>query len=169
VQALWLNALAVARRHNDRWRPLIDRVRASFTERFWNAGRGMLYDVIDCDHQPGAVDDRSRPNQIFAVGGLPLTLLEGARARAVVDVVERDLWTEAGLRSLARGEPGYVPRYAGGVAERDGAYHQGTVWTWLAGPFVEAWIRVRGDDADTRARARRRFLDPLLARTTVAG
>jgi glycogen debranching enzyme len=70
---------------------------------------------------------------------------------------------------LAPGEPGYAPHYAGGPVERDGAYHQGTVWPWLAGPFVEAWVRVRGDTAAARAEARRRFLAPLLAHLEVAG
>ncbi len=164
VQALWANALAVAGRRDPRWLAVLDRARASFVRRFWNDDRGMLYDVVDCDHHDGARDGSFRPNQILACGGLPLALLEGERARAVVDAVERELWTPAGLRSLARGEPAYTPRYEGGVVERDGCYHQGTAWLWLAGPFVEAWVRVRGGGADVRAEARQRFLAPLLAR-----
>ena len=103
------------------------------------------------------------------MGGLPLVLLDPPRARRVVDEVERRLWTPFGLRSLAPGESGYRTRYEGGVAERDSAYHQGTAWPWLAGPFVEAWVRVRGATAAARAEARRRFLEPLLARLDVAG
>ncbi|MBL8979416.1 MAG: glycogen debranching protein, partial [Gemmatimonadetes bacterium] len=95
-------------------------------------------------------------------GGLPFPLLEGAAARSVVDAFERRLWTPAGPRSLAPGEAGYVGRYEGGPVERDGAYHQGTVWPWLAGPFVEAWVRVRGNSAAARREARARFLEPLL-------
>jgi len=163
VQALWANALAVAGRRDDRWLALLDRTRASFARRFWNPERGMLYDVVDCDHCGGVDDASFRPNQIFACGGLPLALLEGERARAVVDAVERALWTPAGLRSLAPGEPGYTARYQGGVVQRDGSYHQGTAWLWLAGPFVDAWVRVRGGAAGVRAEARERFLDPLLA------
>ena len=96
---------------------------------------------------------RLRPNQILAVGGLPFAAARRATAPAqVVDAVERRLWTPLGLRTLAPGAPGYAPRYEGGVRERDGAYHQGTVWPWLLGPFVEAWVRVRGDGAEARAR-----------------
>jgi glycogen debranching enzyme len=87
----------------------------------------------------------------------------------VVDAVEYRLLTPLGLRSLAPGASGYAPRYVGGPLERDGAYHQGTVWPWLAGPFVEAWIKVHGDTPATRAEARTRFLNPLLAHLEVAG
>jgi predicted glycogen debranching enzyme len=169
VQALWLNALAAARRWTSEWEPVLARGRRSFAERFWNAGRGHLHDVVDTDHQPGVCDARLRPNQIFAVGGLPLALLEGPRARRVVDAVERALWTPLGLRSLAPGERGYAGRYAGGPAERDGAYHQGTVWPWLLGPFVEAWVRVRGATPAVKDEARRRFLAPLQAHLAEAG
>src|SRR5581483_8328733 len=110
-----------------------------------------------------------RPNQIFAVGGLPLQLIDGAPARRIVDAVEARLWTPLGLRSLAPGEPGYCPRYEGGVRERDQAYHEGTVWPWLAGPFVEAWVRVRGGTPEARREARARFLDPLLGHLDDAG
>jgi glycogen debranching enzyme len=124
---------------------------------------------VDVGHQPGAVDASFRPNQILAVGGLPLALLDGARARQVVDAVEQRLWTPLGLRSLAPGEPGYAARYQGGVAERDGAYHQGTAWPWLLGAFVEAWLRVRGATEEAKDEARTRFLAPLVAHLDVAG
>jgi predicted glycogen debranching enzyme len=169
IQALWANALAIAARRDPRLDEPLGRVRASFAARFWNAARAQLFDVVDCDHQAGVDDGRVRPNQILAVGGLPLALVEGGRARAVVDAIEATLWTPAGLRSLGPDEPGYVARYEGGPRERDAAYHQGTVWTWLLGPFVEAWVRVRGDTAEVRAEARARFLAPLLARLDVAG
>jgi predicted glycogen debranching enzyme len=169
VQALWLAALRVGARRDARWRTLAARAAQSFRARFWNDARGCLYDVIDVDHEAGRVDAALRPNQVLAVGGLPVAALDGARARSVVDVVERELWTPLGPRSLAPGEPGYAPRYAGGVAERDGAYHQGTVWPWLAGPFVEAWLRVRGGGADARREARARFVQPLLDHLRAAG
>ena len=86
-----------------------------------------------------------------------------------VAVVERDLLTPLGLRTLARGDPAYRPRCEGGVAERDGAYHQGTVWPWLIGAFVDAWLNVNGDDDAHRAEARQRFLAPLLEHLNVAG
>jgi glycogen debranching enzyme len=86
-----------------------------------------------------------------------------------VDVVEARLWTPIGLRTLPSDDGRYVPRYEGGVRSRDGSYHQGTVWPWLLGPFVEAWVRVRGDGPDVRREARRRFLDPLLEHLPRAG
>jgi glycogen debranching enzyme len=163
IQALWLNALRIGGLRSARWGAAHHRAIASFHERFWNRDGGWLWDVVDVDHVPGTVDQRFRPNQIFAVGGLPFPLLEGAAARSVVDAFERRLWTPAGPRSLAPDEAGYVGRYEGGPVERDGAYHQGTVWPWLAGPFVEAWVRVRGNSAAARREARARFLEPLLA------
>jgi predicted glycogen debranching enzyme len=162
VQALWINALRIAGRRSARWAALASHAQATFAERFWNDERGFLFDVVDVDHRPGANDGALRPNQIFAVGGLPFPVLDGALARRVVDVVERQLWTPAGLRSLGPAEPGYIGRYRGDVRQRDGAYHQGTVWPWLAGPFVEAWLRVHGDTADNRRLATARFLTPLL-------
>ena len=171
VQALWVNALRLAGECFGRrdWLALADRAQASFARRFWNEAAGCLYDVVDDGHRPGAVDATLRPNQIFAVGGLPHALLDGERARRIVDVVEARLWTPLGLRSLAPGEPGYAPRYAGGPEVRDAAYHQGTAWAWLLGPFVEAWLRVRGSDAAARREARARFVAPLLAHLGEAG
>ncbi len=169
VQALWLNALEVGSRFSERWQALRARGQASFRARFWNEEAGGLFDVVDCDHRPGVVDAAFRPNQIFAVGGLPLALLDGARARRLVDTVAARLWTPLGLRSLAVGEPGYVGRYAGGVRERDGAYHQGTVWPWLLGAFVEAWVRVRGASPAAKRTARERFLLPLFRHLDDAG
>jgi predicted glycogen debranching enzyme len=163
VQALWINALAFAGRDSDEWRALHERARASFASKFWNESRGCLYDVVDVDHEPGRCDGTLRPNQIFAVGGLPTQAICGPRARQVVDAVEAALLTPLGLRSLAPGEPGYCPRYEGGVWERDHAYHQGTVWPWLMGAFVEAWVRVRGNTRAARAEARDRFVRPLVA------
>ena len=169
VQALWLNALRIGSHFSERWAAVLAKGRTSFAARFWNETAGALYDVVDVDHRAGAVDPAFRPNQIFAVGGLPFAVLDGARARQVVDAVEARLLTPLGLRSLAPDEPGYVPRYHGGVRERDGAYHQGTVWPWLLGPFVEAWLRVRGETADAKREARARFVEPLLARLDDAG
>jgi predicted glycogen debranching enzyme len=161
IQALWLNALAAA----SDWRPALrDRLElglASFERRFWSAERGFLHDVVDVDHVPGMHDSTLRPNQILAIGGLPLPLVTGARARSIVDVVERELLTPLGLRSLGPREPAYVMRYEGGVRERDSSYHQGTVWPWLIGPFVEAWVRVHGADDRARSEAAARFLPAL--------
>jgi glycogen debranching enzyme len=87
----------------------------------------------------------------------------------VVETVERRLQTPLGLRSLAPGEPGYRPHYGGGVWERDSAYHQGTVWPWLIGPFIEAWLRVRDGTAEAKREADIRFLSPLREHVGVAG
>jgi glycogen debranching enzyme len=128
-----------------------------------------LADVIDCDHQTGVVDLTFRPNQIFAVGGLPLTLLSKEKARRVVAAVEMLLLTPVGLRSLAPGEPGYAAYYEGDARARDSVYHQGTVWPWLIGPFVEAWVRVHGRKAAAKKKARSRFLPPLYDHLSHAG
>lgn len=169
VQALWLNALHFAAQHNPHWQPLFNRGKAAFQFRFWNEADQYLYDVIDCDHRAGLLDHRFRPNQILAVGGLPLVLLNQRQAARVVDVVEQRLLTPLGLRTLSPDHPDYTPRYEGGVRERDGAYHQGTVWPYLIGPFVEAWVRVRGDTRDARRQAHERFVRPLLAHLNDAG
>jgi predicted glycogen debranching enzyme len=169
IQALWLNALAIAAEWAPRFREPLERGRLSFGARFWNDSAGALYDVVDVDHKPGTNDPSFRPNQVLAVGGLPLCLVTRERARRVLDQIESRLWTPFGLRSLAPGEPGYAPRFAGGPAERDGAYHQGTAWPWLAGPFIEAWLRARGSTAAAKKEARARFLAPLESQLCVAG
>jgi predicted glycogen debranching enzyme len=169
VQALWLNALSIASRLDARWAEPLARGRQAFLERFWNEERGSLADVVDVDHVSGTRDDAVRPNQILAVGGLPVAVLDGARAARVVDTVERRLVTPLGLRSLAPGEPGYAGRYEGNGLQRDSVYHQGTVWPWLMGPFVDAWVRVRGGTAAARRQAREQFVMPLLAHLGEAG
>ena len=169
VQSLWLNALWIGAQRSPRWQSLFDLGLQSFRSRFWNEARRCLFDVIDCDHQSGALDASLRPNQIFAVGGLPLCLLEDETARAVVDAVEASLLTPKGLRSLGPGESDYHSRYEGGVVQRDGSYHQGTVWPWLIGPFVEAWLRVRGSSQSAVEEARSRFLPPLYEHLNEAG
>ena len=125
------------------------RVHAAF-DRFWNEERGCCFDVID---GPGGDDPAIRPNQLFAVALAP-ELLAPERARGVVDVCVRELWTPVGLRTLAPGDPKYVGNYSGDQYARDGAYHQGTVWPWLLGAFVQAHLNV--------------YDDPALARTYIA-
>jgi predicted glycogen debranching enzyme len=159
VQALWLNALWT-RRACAECAALFKHGLASFRDKFWNAAAGCLFDVIESE----AGNDASiRPNQLFAIGGLPIALIDSDRACRVLQVVEEKLLTPRGLRTLAPGSPGYCPRYQGGRRERDGAYHQGTVWPWLLGPFVEAWLRVHGKTAKLKKEARKRFLEPLLS------
>ncbi len=140
VQALWYNALRVmeslAERYGDAERRAMyaaaaAHARASFNDLFWNESTGCLYDVVDRDRRDGSV----RPNQILAVS-LPYSMLDFPRAEAIVAVVERDLLTPYGLRTLASTDRRYRGRCVGRPASSDGAYHQGTVWPWLLGPFI---------------------------------
>jgi predicted glycogen debranching enzyme len=169
VQALWINALHCAADWNPDWLHLATTAEASFSERFWNEAAGCLYDVIDVNFVTGANDASIRPSQIFAAGGLPFPLLDQARTRQVVTVVEQRLLTPLGLRTLDPAHPDYRPFYRGGVLERDGAYHQGTVWPWLTAAFVEAWLRANGATPGNSQIARGRFLEPLLANLHEAG
>ena len=169
VQALWLNALHAASTFEARWGDWLARGTLSFSERFWNADRRALYDVVDVDHRRGECDATLRPNQILAIGGLPLPLIVNGRARAILDTVEDELWTPMGLRSLSRLDPRYVGRYGGDSGTRDASYHQGTVWPWLLGPFVDAWLRVRGYTEEWRRQALARFVAPLESHLAEAG
>jgi predicted glycogen debranching enzyme len=153
INALWINALRAcavfAAMLGEDARPYAEaaaRARAGF-ERFWCAERGWCFDVLD---GPAGDDASLRPNQIFAVA-LPIDVLDPPRRRAVVDACASKLWTPAGLRTLAPDDPRYVGRYAGDRRARDGAYHQGTAWAWLAGPFALAHARAYGDRARARA------------------
>jgi predicted glycogen debranching enzyme len=172
IQALWINALRIAGTWTEDWRATQHRATNAFRERFIDPQAGGLFDVVDTDHESGKLDRTIRPNQIFAVGGLPYSVLEGEEAQRVVAQVEAELLTPLGLRSLSPREQSYRGRYEGDRVSRDGAYHQGTVWPWLAGPFVEAWWRVRGGaaaSAASRSEAILRFLDPLRAHLSTAG
>jgi len=165
IQALWVRALAVGQELAEQFgdkayakRCDDDRIRAikSFRARFWYEPGGYLYDVVDGE---GGDDASLRPNQIYAVF-FPGELLEEKQAQQVVQVVEERLLTPVGLRTLASDDPRYRPRYEGGVPSRDGAYHQGTVWPFLLGPFVTAWIKTHGETAAARRQARA-FLNGL--------
>jgi predicted glycogen debranching enzyme len=161
IQALWLNALYAFRHLSADYESWFRQGRDAFRRRFWNPERQCLYDVIDEWDEEGRQDESARANQIFAIGGLPLVLLAPAEAKQVVDFVQRELLTPWGLRTLSPNDPAYHGRYAGGVMERDAAYHQGTVWPWLMGPFVEAWLRVHGDTAMRRRLASVQYLQPM--------
>ena len=154
IQALWINALAIladlrSRAGRDA-AELGARVRTAterFAEIFWNETDGCLYDVVDGTYRDASI----RPNQIFALS-LPYPLLPKDKARKVLAVVEAHLLTPVGLRSLAPSDPMYCGRYEGGPRERDGAYHQGTVWSWLLGPYADALVKTHGALAKPRAR-----------------
>ena len=166
INALWINALhsmagfaGLLARPGEGYQRLAEKAARSF-QKFWNAERQICYDVIDTPS--GGKDSLLRPNQIFAVS-LPVSPLTSAQQKAVVDVVASRLLTSHGLRSLGPLEPGYKGQCAGGPRERDSAYHQGTVWGWLLGPFALAHYRVYQDAALAQS-----FLEPL-GRTIVSG
>jgi predicted glycogen debranching enzyme len=171
VNALWFNALHVlqriARKIGDQATAreaaeLAKRCEHGFAA-FWNPERGTFHDVLT----PTGPDASVRPNQIFAAS-LPFPLVTGARARAMLTVVERELLTPLGLRSLSPNDPAYRGHYGGGPAERDAVYHQGTVWAWLIGPFLSAFVASAGSKARARKRAGE-ILAPLLAHVAEAG
>jgi glycogen debranching enzyme len=152
IQALWYHAMRVmedlARRFghdadSGHYGELADRARDSFAPLFWNEAAQCLFDVVDGDMRDASI----RPNQIFAVS-LFHKMLPPEKAKAVVDTVARHLLTPYGLRTLAPSDPHYRGRYEGDPASRDSAYHQGTVWPWLIGPFVEAYRLVYGQAPD---------------------
>lgn len=166
VNALWHNALwtmvrlaRVLGQSDSHYERLAKRAQAGF-ERFWYADGGYCYDVVDT---PNGDDAALRPNQIFAVS-LPHPLLSPQQAKSVVNVVGRKLVTSYGLRSLSPDDPRYCGFYGGDRWQRDGAYHQGTVWAWLLGPYAEAHFRVYGDAAQARS-----FLEPLREHLLTAG
>ncbi|HWZ75543.1 MAG TPA: amylo-alpha-1,6-glucosidase [Candidatus Sulfotelmatobacter sp.] len=172
IQALWYNALCImedlASSFGDeaarkRYRHMATVAHWSFNRLFWNEGLGCLYDVVN----GGPPDSSIRPNQIFAVS-LPHSMLSRDRARSVVEKVEEHLLTPFGLRSLAPSDPQYHGCYAGGPPDRDGAYHRGTVWSWLLGPFITAYIRVNGGSEEARRQAQA-WLSPLESHLEEAG
>jgi len=130
--------------------PSGDSVGEAFRARFWNEQAGYLNDVVDGD---AAADDSLRPNQVIALS-LPYPMLEAERARRVLAVVERELLTPYGLRTLSRGDSRYRGRYAGDQWSRDSAYHEGTVWPWLLGPFITAYVSFAADKEAARRTAR---------------
>ena len=169
IQCLWINALWIASKFSPQWQPHLKKAEQSFREKFWSEGLGCLFDIVDDNHESGKVNAAVRSNQILAVGGLPYCIVQGEQANSILQTVESQLLTPLGLRSLSPEHPDYKPNYGGGVLERDGAYHQGTAWAWMLGPFVEAWFNVHGSTESTRADAKTRFLDPLETHLETAG
>lgn len=152
INALWYNALRLL----ERWvreemgeeaaQPLAEqaaRTRISFNRRFWYEEGGYLYDVVD--GEDGKDDPACRPNQLLAIS-LRHPVLDRVRWESVMQVVLERLVTPVGLRSLAPGEPDYKPKYYGDLRSRDAAYHQGTVWAWLIGPFIDGWLKLYPED-----------------------
>ena len=163
IQALWYNALRLmaewAGQLGEQAAPWLEMARQaedSFHRRYWFDEGGYLYDVVDGE---GGDDASLRPNQIFSLS-LRFPILRAERWRPVVDVVSAKLLTPFGLRTLSRDHPNYKATYAGDLRARDAAYHQGTVWPWLIGHYIDARLRVYADKADAR-RLLRAFADHL--------
>ena len=163
INALWYNALRLLsgwlRRRSQGaaaqyWEQQAEQVHTAFNRRFWFEAGGYLYDVVDTGQ--GEDDTSCRPNQLLAIA-LDHPVLDPRHWAAVLKVVRERLWTPVGLRSLASDHPDYQPRYYGDRRARDAAYHQGTVWPWLMGPFIDAWLRLHPGDVDSA----RRFLAGL--------
>jgi predicted glycogen debranching enzyme len=170
LNALWHNALVLlgswlerSGREAERDDVLREaaRCRQAFNARFWNAAKRRLYDVVDGEQGD---DDACRPNQIIAVS-VPHSPLDRQHWPAVLETVTRELVTPVGLRTLSPEHPDYKRVYFGDLRDRDAAYHQGTVWPWLMGPFVDAWLAVHPEDAA----GARRWLEPLLRHVTDSG
>ena len=151
IQALWFNALRVmeglAEKFGDKvnqkqYKTMAASARKSFNEQFWNQQTGCLYDVVNRDERDASI----RPNQVLAVS-LFHSMVSKPRAKSILHVIERELLTPRGLRTLSPSDPGYIGRYEGGPRSRDGSYHQGTVWPWLMGSYITAYAKTFGEKA----------------------
>jgi predicted glycogen debranching enzyme len=171
IQALWYNALKVmellagyfgqkdlAEKH----RGMAKKARESFVEEFWDGQRGCLFDVVNGESK----DSSLRPNQVLAAS-LDFSMLDNAKQAAVVSIVHEKLWTAYGLRTLSPNDPLYRGRYGGDWADRDHAYHNGTVWPWLAGPFVTAFLKLKSHTGEARRFAFENFLQRLFEEQTM--
>jgi predicted glycogen debranching enzyme len=172
INALWYNSLChlaqfyAGRNSEDaqRYQAMADKVAASFCDLFWNEETGYLNDCILPD---GSVDTSLRPNQIFAVS-LPFSPLPRGKQRAVVEVVRKQLLTPCGLRTLNKQDSRYKGTYTGPQRQRDEAYHQGTVWPYLIGPFIESYLKVNDCSRKSKKRASE-FIEPLMRHLTDDG
>jgi predicted glycogen debranching enzyme len=167
IQALWYNALktmqllATRFRENDKaqkYLSMAEKTRKSFIEKFWNPERNCLFDVMN----NGLRDPSLRPNQIIAVS-LDFTMLDNVKANQIVETVQKKLWGAYGLKTLSDDDPRYRGRYQGDWMQRDTAYHNGTVWPWLLGPFVKAFLKLKKHEAQWRGFAFENFLKPLFS------
>jgi predicted glycogen debranching enzyme len=165
IQALWYNALKImetlAQRFNqidesNRYRSIAERTRFSFNQKFWWSEGNCLYDTVE----NGKKDPSLRPNQIIAVS-LSFCMLEDAKTEKIVEAVWKTLFGSYGLKTLSSNDPNYVGSYKGGFVDRDRAYHNGTVWAWLLGPFITAFLKVKKHKVSWRKFAFEKFLQPL--------
>jgi len=157
IQALWYNALKIFSELlelNDQKSDAelvnlsAEKAKASFTKKFWYEAGSYLYDVVNENSNP---DSSLRPNQLFAIS-LPFALIEGKQAQAILKIVEEQLYTPVGLKSLSKSDVHYVPVYGGDVYHRDSSYHQGTVWSWLLGPYIDAIMKSKSENKKAKAK-----------------
>jgi glycogen debranching enzyme len=165
VQALWYNTLKIMellaskfgeRDDAEKYSQMAENTRKSFVETFWSSEKSCLFDVVS-EH---GKDDSLRPNQIIAVA-LDFSMLDDSRNEKIVDIINRELSTPYGLRTLARNDPKYIGVYSGDRRSRDKAYHNGTVWPWLQGPFTTAFLKAKGHADYRREYALKNFIWPL--------
>jgi len=166
VQALWYNALKTMQllanyfKQDEKasdYASIAEKTRRNFNEKFWNPQRNCLFDVVASD---GQGDPSLRPNQIMAVS-LDFTMLDKVKAEQIVKTLQKRLWGVYGLKTLPDDDPRYIGKYRGGWVQRDTAYHNGTVWTWLLGPFIKAFLKLKNYDAEWRSFAFKNFLQQL--------
>jgi predicted glycogen debranching enzyme len=165
VQALWYNALRTMellankfkeKSGAEKYFQMAEKARENFVEKFWGPQKNCLFDVVTENGR----DESLRPNQLIAVA-LNFTMLDNVKREKIVDIVHRELLTPYGLRSLAKTDPSYIGIYSGDRRSRDKAYHNGTVWPWLLGPFATAFLKVKGRTEFRREYALKNFLLPL--------
>jgi predicted glycogen debranching enzyme len=165
IQALWYNALrsmqSIAVIFGDfetavKYGEIADKTRTSFNQKFWNASFGCLFDVLE----PHGVDASIRPNQLFAIS-LDYPILYADRWRRVVDLVNSELVTPYGLRTLSPSDPKFIGKYGGDRASRNRSYHNGTIWPWLLGPFITAHLKAEGHEKAAREYAMQKIVEPF--------
>ncbi len=168
VQALWYNTLIIMellanklkeKSEAEKYARMAEKTRKSFIQKFWDPEKNCLFDIIS-EHDK---DDSLRPNQIIAVG-LDFTMLDNAKNEKIVDVVHHELLTPYGLRTLTRNDQKYIGAYDGGRRSRDNAYHNGTVWPWLLGPFTKAFLKTKGYTEHRRRYVLKNFLTPFFTK-----
>lgn len=163
VQALWYNALKIMEEFGEDTSRLSRKIRTNFLRVFWNREKGYFYDVVKGEEK----DDSLRPNQIFTIS-LPFPLVSGDKAKKILSIIWKKLYTPYGLRTLSPESPYFKGRYEGNVFERDSAYHQGTVWVWLLGHFISAYLKINNYSKTSKLIAKN-LLKPFKTHLTEAG
>lgn len=165
IQALWYNALKLMQllaknfNHEDKaekYHDMAEKVRESFSQKFWNPKKGFLFDVVSED----GADSSLRPNQVIAAS-LDFPILDRGREEKIVEIVWKELWGKYGLKTLPNDDLRYIGEYIGDRGHRDSAYHNGTVWAWLIGPFTSAFLKTKNHEAHWRNFGFKKFLQPL--------